>query len=148
MTWVQVIRNLRVICISHLHADHHLGTIKLLLAHRQLYNDMHNDKYTDKHNDKYTPITVIAPKLFQAWLCDYSQIQPLLYTFIDCAALQYNVNSTDSECIDSSSECVDNSSSESVESLQRMGVRVRSVAVIHCPDAFAFILQTKHWKLV
>jgi ribonuclease BN (tRNA processing enzyme) len=138
-----------MICISHLHADHHLGTIKLLLAHRQLYCD----NYNDKQNDKYTPITIIAPKLFQAWLRDYSQTQPLLYSFIDCAALQYNCYCMDSQgvqynCNSMDSESVDSSSSARVEVQQQLGVAVRSVRVIHCPDAFAFVLQSKHWKLV
>jgi hypothetical protein len=58
------------------------------------------------------------------------------------------VDSSSSARVDSSSVSVDMSSSARVEVQQQLGVAVRSVRVIHCPDAFAFVLQSKHWKLV
>lgn len=48
------LEDLRCICISHIHADHHLGLFRFLLA---------------KHDD--SPLIVVAPKRIFQWLDEY-----------------------------------------------------------------------------
>jgi ribonuclease Z len=65
----EVVKNLKLVWISHIHADHHLGLIKFL---------------TKRQEFTTAPLLVIAPRLVGRWLAEYNQIQLLNYEFVDC----------------------------------------------------------------
>ncbi|KAF8248613.1 hypothetical protein K440DRAFT_624661 [Wilcoxina mikolae CBS 423.85] len=58
--------DIRVLYISHLHADHHLGSISFLKEQQQLL---------DVNRLKCQPTFVVAPNRFWTWLTDYSLIE-------------------------------------------------------------------------
>lgn len=67
--------DLKVIFISHLHADHHLGLVMILTArHRAQGASVVGEA-----------ITIVGPKLLELWLEEYSSCEPLgNYHFVDC----------------------------------------------------------------
>ncbi|KAF1914772.1 hypothetical protein BDU57DRAFT_531196 [Ampelomyces quisqualis] len=82
-----VIRNLRVIWISHLHADHHLGTAGLIRAWYQLVHEaVPNPEKLDattlvsKSND--FGLSVISHSGMLQWLYEYSSVEDFGYSRI------------------------------------------------------------------
>lgn len=61
----KILMDLKVIFISHLHADHHLGLIKILQERKSLLNGAN------------IPITLIAPPRFRMFLQEYHQVCPI-----------------------------------------------------------------------
>ncbi|KAK3990861.1 hypothetical protein QBC44DRAFT_324310 [Cladorrhinum sp. PSN332] len=59
----EVLRDLRAICISHLHADHHLGTASVVARWRTV-NSPHK-------------LAIVATSKFHDWLQEYSGVEPL-----------------------------------------------------------------------
>lgn len=47
-----ILRNLKLIWLSHLHADHHLGTVSVLAAHRQLFIEDAQNRRDGGMNEK------------------------------------------------------------------------------------------------
>ncbi len=78
---VQIVSRVKVIWISHMHADHHLGAIRLLLLHRHLHD-------RSPRQEGYVPIVVIAPWFYESWLKEYSSnVEPLYYTLVNSATI-------------------------------------------------------------
>jgi len=65
--------DIKVLYISHLHADHHLGSIAFLKEQRQLLR-------TTGDGDR--PTFIVAPQRFWTWLTDYSQIEDIGITHL------------------------------------------------------------------
>lgn len=65
---IKTIEQAKIIWISHLHADHHLGTIRILLERQKLGT---------------TKTFVVGPTLLNLWLGEYSRLESLEYEFID-----------------------------------------------------------------
>jgi ribonuclease Z len=77
-----VLKNIKAVWISHPHADHHLGIIRLLEERKRLVSDS-------------DPIVLIAPPNLLYFLKEYELIEPRVvgsYTFLDCRALTTNSN--------------------------------------------------------
>jgi ribonuclease Z len=89
----QVFRDLRILSISHMHADHHLGTTGVIKAwYQQVHGgqpgathipgettsdvDMH-ERFRDQHR-----LAVISEPAMQAWLYEYSQLEDYGYSRI------------------------------------------------------------------
>jgi len=69
---IEVVSSLEAAWISHIHADHHLGLIRILLKRKEC-------------NAK-SPLMVIGPRPVGRWLAEYDQkIENLFYDFVDCA---------------------------------------------------------------
>jgi ribonuclease Z len=62
----EILKNLKLIYVSHLHADHHLGLINILNRRR---------KVTDEK------VVLIAPAQIKAWLSFYDKIEEIASTF-------------------------------------------------------------------
>ncbi|KAI5849226.1 beta-lactamase-like protein [Tricharina praecox] len=60
--------DIKVLYISHLHADHHLGSISFLNEQRQLLRST---------GDGSRPTFIVAPQRFWTWLTDYAQIEDI-----------------------------------------------------------------------
>lgn len=102
-----VLTKLKGVFVSHIHADHHLGLLRLILA----------------RENTAEPLLIVGPSVLGKWLREYSQLQPLTYSFLPCNAL-----------------------------LQPRKVLsnflLQTVRVIHCEDAYGFVLQIKDIKIV
>ena len=64
------LKRISLIFLSHLHADHHLGIIRLLKERYQLM-------INTNHSTKPKPIYIIAPHQFLIWLEEYSDIEDI-----------------------------------------------------------------------
>lgn len=115
---VQKLANLKAIYISHLHADHHLGLVRLLEERKFALERLGLD---------YTPATIIAPSLFKLFLKEISYIIDLpSYTFISSHKCQNGIDLDD----------------------KGTGLVLQTVPVFHVESSFACILKTRHFKLL
>jgi ribonuclease Z len=115
-----VIETLAAVLITHLHADHHLGLVRVLLAHRAACPD------------PAPPLLVVGPLSVRKWLMQYHDaVQPLRFTFVDSALFN-------------------RSGAEAPEALQRAGIaRLHCVPVDHCYRACGFVLTHQDgWRIV
>jgi ribonuclease Z len=72
-----ILKSLRVIFISHLHADHHLGLISILARLKYLRKqskDINDDKKGDWINK---PLVLVAPSRYFTWLQEYAACEDL-----------------------------------------------------------------------
>ncbi|XP_055939624.1 zinc phosphodiesterase ELAC protein 2-like isoform X2 [Argiope bruennichi] len=118
-----------VIFISHMHADHHLGLIMLLKQRKTALKRIQNE---------YKPILLIGPRNLKRWLKEYSrnfESLSLLYRFVECSSLQHDELFRSHEK-NSFPECPD--------------LSISTVPVNHCPDSHGIIVSSKNsnWKLV
>lgn len=114
-----VLRSLTCIYISHLHADHHLGLVRLLLERQILMGP------------EAAPSLVVAPTPVLNWLQAYAQLQAINYEALDCRDLE-----------DSQSVLPLALSSSKITGL-------RCVPVDHCYMANGVVLtHADGWKLV
>lgn len=60
----EILANLNIIFISHLHADHHIGLISILKKRRRA---------AELHNAKSKKVFLLAPKPILFWLVSYQQ---------------------------------------------------------------------------
>ncbi|KAL7268812.1 hypothetical protein RUND412_008550 [Rhizina undulata] len=83
----KVLKDLRAVYISHLHADHHLGFVAVLKAWY-----MEALKNGTKETDRKGLITVVAPRKFDTWLREYADVEVFgrdRIRFISCEELRY-----------------------------------------------------------
>eukprot|EP00181_Compsopogon_caeruleus_P005835 CAMPEP_0184683898 /NCGR_PEP_ID=MMETSP0312-20130426/13070_1 /TAXON_ID=31354 /ORGANISM="Compsopogon coeruleus, Strain SAG 36.94" /LENGTH=724 /DNA_ID=CAMNT_0027136607 /DNA_START=322 /DNA_END=2497 /DNA_ORIENTATION=+ len=116
----QLVSNLKAIWISHMHADHHLGTVGILSRRRRLEDGR--------------PILVVGPAQLDQWLHKFSAFghDRFNYLFFDNADLVWPPKP------------------QSHYFEQTLGLRFESVEVIHCPYAYGLVLEdcVNEWKLV
>ncbi|KAK3368244.1 hypothetical protein B0H63DRAFT_488118 [Podospora didyma] len=67
-----ILRDLRAIYISHMHADHHLGVAGLVTRWRELAIQ---DKAANKPREY--PLTVMATRKYVGWLVEYQQVEDI-----------------------------------------------------------------------
>ncbi|CAG8487437.1 10121_t:CDS:10 [Ambispora gerdemannii] len=128
MTLEECIKGLKCIFISHLHADHHLGTMRILTKWNEL----------NKGNPD-SRLSIVAPGRLLKWLDEYNDIEYFGFPrmqFIDNREILPNRRSYNNK---------------KVENLKTdLGLKdITSVEVIHCPSAYGISLQHLNgWKLV
>jgi ribonuclease Z len=121
-----VLKNIKAVWISHPHADHHLGIIRLLEERKRLVSDS-------------DPIVLIAPPNLLYFLKEYELIEPRVvgsYMFLDCRALTTNSNNN--------REIYPNH--HVTQALQRLkddlGIHsCTSIPVAHCAHSFAVVFH-------
>lgn len=84
---VDIFKNLRMIWISHLHADHHLGTAAVIrawyqIAHNAVPNPQPLDPSTSNINPSAYGLAVISHSGMLQWLNEYSAIEDFGYSRI------------------------------------------------------------------
>lgn len=113
----EVLKNLRMIYISHLHADHHLGLFNILNRRRQLTNNK---------------VLLLAPTPIYTWLSFYNfRIEEIFSTFdlLSCNNV-LNWNMEDSKM---------------QELYDRLGlVKMTTCLVKHCPFSFGIAIEMKN----
>ena len=117
----RVLEQLRVLFISHMHADHHLGALRLLAERARL-------------NVDNGCICVIAPKEFHRWI----------KTALSCDGGTQNLQMFDA------AELTDPQTSAARFFSDSLGLEIGTVRVPHCVDSFAIIVteQMEKWKIV
>jgi ribonuclease Z len=114
------LRKIKVIFISHLHADHHLGTIGVL---KRIY---------DLDPPVQSRIIIIAPSTFLVFLEEYSKIEDFGFEQLICC---------DSANLKSSPTKIN----DDVESILET---VQTIRVTHCPNAYAVVLNLRDERQV
>ncbi|CAZ83916.1 unnamed protein product [Tuber melanosporum] len=77
------LRDLKALYISHLHADHHLGTVAVLKAR-------YNEVYSSDMCEANQLINIVAPCKFLVWLREYADVEEFGFSkirFISCEDL-------------------------------------------------------------
>lgn len=62
---IEILKNIKAIYVSHLHADHHIGLVGFLTGRRKLLHA--------SNHKSYDPIYLFAPKQIMWWLNMYHQ---------------------------------------------------------------------------
>ena len=71
----EILRNTQAIWISHLHADHHLGTVSFLEARRKAFDALGED---GRHVDR--TIFLLSEKNMMDFVREYSSVEPTIMT--------------------------------------------------------------------
>lgn len=117
-----IVKNLRAIYISHLHADHHLGTVSVIRHYRDLYPSPDN---------RAPLLGLIAPGSFWGFLLEYSDMEFVHGPFVEHISTSHQPLSR----ITKSSRLVDPSAS------LRIGLsRIDMCSVDHCMESTAVVL--------
>ncbi|XP_057982112.1 tRNAse Z TRZ4, mitochondrial-like isoform X2 [Malania oleifera] len=161
------VRNLRCIWISHIHADHHAGLVRILALRRDLLKEVPHE-----------PLLVIGPMQLAVFLCKYQILEDLDMQFLDCrntVEASWNAFGVDPGSTKKyqffpgnpiNGEDMNNRHTEGPESkrlklsypigsgtafplleilkkiLNDAGLeRLISVPVVHCPEAFGIVLK-------
>ncbi|KAJ2159347.1 hypothetical protein GGF46_003094 [Coemansia sp. RSA 552] len=141
-TYQEFMTGLKLVYISHMHADHHLGAIQLLHEWNGFTRDM----------DPVPRITVLGPSRFWVWLQDYACVQDIgldRIDFISCndIRLPETISPTRSQLGNNLSSAV----RAKMDALQSgLGLTdVATCSVVHCPWAYGLSLTHQSgWKLV
>ncbi|KAF9585055.1 Zinc phosphodiesterase ELAC protein 2 [Lunasporangiospora selenospora] len=127
------IERLGGIFISHMHADHHLGTVRVI------------DAWNKQRKKKTTPLVLIGPRRMNAFLQEFSDVQDFGYQhvkFIDCDNIVCWRDERDYRKF--TSQTIMDSF------LKKSGFeQVETVDVIHCFHAYGISMTHKDgWKIV
>ncbi|KAM0836185.1 hypothetical protein ACQ4PT_062469 [Festuca glaucescens] len=154
----EVVKNLRCIWISHIHADHHTGLARVLALRSKLLNGV-----------PHKPLLVIGPGLLLRFLNAYSTLEDLDMQFLDCRRtlkasvedlLTDNVTESPTSQVENTmfapGSRMENYNKKPAsprdttalanlkEILHESGLEILySVPVVHCPQAFGVVLRAK-----
>ncbi|KAI2811521.1 Zinc phosphodiesterase ELAC protein 2 [Blomia tropicalis] len=116
-----VLKTLKAIFISHIHADHHFGLVRIIKERAKLFPK--------------EPLFLIAPTKINEFLRKYSNILEnlqTLYTFIPCNELKYQ-KELNNEMINLKREALDSLSLNDLV----------TVEVPHCYDSYGIVITTR-----
>ncbi|KAL8603885.1 hypothetical protein ACOMHN_049703 [Nucella lapillus] len=127
-----VMRSLRAVFVSHLHADHHMGLFSLLLDRKEAL---------EAAGEEVTPVLLLAPIQIARWLHFYdNQVEPVQHLF-QLKPLQ--------DLLPHKLELEEQKDSYRQVLEQLSLTQLLPVEVEHCPNAFGVALtHTDGWKLV
>ncbi|XP_076036405.1 ribonuclease Z [Oratosquilla oratoria] len=127
----KLLQNLSAIYVSHLHADHHIGLINLLLARRKAFQKM--------QVSKVPPLVLLAPSRIMNYLSSYHA------NFED---ILENISLTPNHKFLTSRQDVEKEAhKELCHTLDMKAVDMTYVE--HCPNSFGVALtHTNGWKVV
>ncbi|KAE8703229.1 F-box/WD repeat-containing protein 7-like [Hibiscus syriacus] len=153
------VRHLACVWISHIHADHHVGLVRILTLRRDLLKGVPHD-----------PLIVIGPSHLNLFLDAYQRLEDLDMQFLDNKSTtvtswetfnfdnESNKTITSTSCLEESclqgsskrmklSIPIDNVATSALltrlkKVLNKAGLeRIISFPVVHCPEAFGVILK-------
>lgn len=107
----EIIKQLKGVFVSHIHGDHHLGLISILLRHAEL---------VEAGRDK---LLTIGPGILGSWLRRYRKCQPVTFDFVNCSELT-QLGSLACEAVK-----------------DRTGIGLSTVGVVHCRAAYGVTMQ-------
>ena len=120
-----VLKKIKAVWISHPHADHHLGILRLLEERKRLLSNC-------------DPLVLIAPPNILGFLQDYEMVEPRVadsYIFLDCRSLKSNGNGS-----------IHTDPSQHKAALQRLehdlGIhKCTTIPVAHCAHSYAVVFH-------
>ena len=118
----EILQNLQLIWISHIHADHHAGLFPLLRRRRA---------WLLENSGSCPTLKVVGPRPLARVLQAYEKFEPLAVEFIDCSEFR-NDNEPSS------------GASKLDPVLERLGLHtLQCVPVLHCPHAYGIVFEHK-----
>ncbi|KAK2066604.1 hypothetical protein P8C59_000408 [Phyllachora maydis] len=78
-TLQSIVQDLRAIFISHLHADHHLGTVSIIDAFRRATRNAEGRGAAEEPGVPGRQVLVLAPSSYLAWLEEYDKVEKYGY---------------------------------------------------------------------
>ncbi|KAJ1647416.1 hypothetical protein LPJ64_001192 [Coemansia asiatica] len=146
LCYTEFVSSLKLLYISHMHADHHLGAILLLHEWNQLTKDL----------DTKPRLSIVAPARFMAWIEDFSGVQDLgldRIDFISChnIRLLHDQGQQSASYFKTNTTPVSANTDANVKTVKRdLGLTdLATCSVIHCPWAYGLsITHESGWKLV
>jgi ribonuclease Z len=120
------LRQLTFIFVSHLHADHHLGIVRILIKWNQV---MQRDADA-RRTSRTSVIHMVAPLRFWTWLQEYAQVEELGLQYVKF----YNAH-------DLLYYAPKQKPAAMLQALNMLDVG--TTEVIHCPYAYAISLTSK-----
>ncbi|KAJ2726529.1 hypothetical protein GGI07_000471 [Coemansia sp. Benny D115] len=142
LNYTDFVKSLRLLYISHLHADHHLGAILLLREWHELTKNM----------EEKPRLSILAPIRFRSWLVDYSGVEDLgmdRLDFISCHDIRIIPDPLD--CLKSVMPPIRDYVQTKLANVKKsLGLTdIATCSVIHCPWAYGVSLTHESgWKLV
>lgn len=123
----QIVKDITGVFISHIHGDHHLGVISVLMRIKELKGS--------ESSPKTSPI-IIGPRIYGNWLKKYRKnCHNVGFRFMNC------------ECLLESDKMSDLAKKVFGGSLKE--IQFGTVPVIHCASAFGVVLKhSSGWKIV
>ncbi|KAJ3702903.1 hypothetical protein LUZ61_006608 [Rhynchospora tenuis] len=146
----EAVKSLRFIWVSHIHADHHTGLVRILALRSHLLKDV-----------AHKPLIVIGPWPLERFLNAYAGLENLDMQFLDCRQTIRMSESVQTNQVTSSLFAPGSkmesfkrkpgNPSEAMDVLDRLkevlsdaGLNsLYSVPVRHCPEAFGLVLEAK-----
>lgn len=151
----KILKSLRFVWISHIHADHHMGLASIIGARSRVIGD------------DCEPLLIIGPRPLRKMLGLYSALEPMRFSYVEASATEVRPEegAGDGNGPESSGAAVPSGSSEEHERISALldaarasvGIkRLESVRVEHCSHAFALVLESSDfdhgssngWKIV
>jgi ribonuclease Z len=127
-----LLSSITAVWISHPHADHHLGILRLLEERQHHHHQQQQEMAVSNDKCNSDPVVIIAPPPIFDFLREYSLIVPSIansYHAIDCRDFLQN------QKMENSADAL----TKLQGAFQVTGCR--SVQVQHCPFSFAVILE-------
>lgn len=145
----EALSQLKAVFISHMHADHHLGLLRIILHRQVLTRD---------------PLIIIGPPRLCGWLFEYSQVEHISYVISDNYELIGDELRKSAEFLNKPSSSAENDDAspfkpgrfditKKTELMQLLGEKlglknVTTAPVIHCVDAFGIAIEHQDgWKI-
>ena len=157
-----LLQNIKAVWISHPHADHHLGLLRLLADRQAAIRYLAASASTtttspilDSSDTSSTPtkkpakgdaLLVIAPPPILQFLREYQEVEPGIassYIGVDCRDLQRKPDGASSSSSSSSALSVMPRVMKDNSLFQENGITsIEAVPVAHCPYSYAVIVDT------
>lgn len=77
-----VLAGLKLVWISHIHADHHTGLARILSVRKTIL----------ERRGTFTPVLVVGPKQLKRFLDAYGQLEDLGMEFVDCSQTTFDAD--------------------------------------------------------
>jgi ribonuclease Z len=150
----KILKSLRFVWISHIHADHHMGLASIIGARSRVLGD------------DCEPLLIIGPRPLRKMLGLYSALEPMKFSYVEASATEVRTeDGAGGDGPDSSAPSAsggapqeqDQTSTLLEAAKTSMGIkRLESVRVEHCSHAFALVLESSDfdhkastgWKIV
>jgi ribonuclease Z len=123
-----ILRSLRFVWISHIHADHHMGLASIIGARSRVLGE------------QCEPLLVIGPKPLKKMLNLYSTLEPMKFSYVEASATEVQ-SGNDGQSVPAEGDA-DIAGLLNTAKFS-MGIkRLESVRVEHCSHAFALVLES------
>ena len=169
----ELLARLQCVWISHIHADHHAGLVRVLAARRDVLRERAAPGRGACHPTaaaaaaaSIPSLLVIGPRQLRGYLEVYERLEKLHCTFLDCSQTTREAEALSKAELHGNGSAVEGKAMGAVSSLaggfpldegldlrgraqlgevlSAMGLRsLQSVPVIHCDEAFAAVLQAE-----